>query len=294
MITFAADKATARIAGEFYVNAINVMRGASTRLDLSRPAASRKPSTSSTGCSKRPSCSACRSRKASPAVSRSSPEAPAASAAPPRRGYMREGACVVLADIDREALDIAVDEFGNAFGKDNVRGAIAERHREEAVASAFATPPGIRRRRHPRLECRHLLFGSPSRIRRSRCGDRNMDILATGYFLVVARGVPALEDAGHRRRDRVHRLEERPRRLPERRRLLHGQGRRDASRALPRAGRRAARHPRQRRQSGRGAARLEDLDGRMARAARRRLQDEARRARGALPQTQPAPAQRAA
>ena len=30
MITFASDKATARIAGEFYVNAINVMRGAST------------------------------------------------------------------------------------------------------------------------------------------------------------------------------------------------------------------------------------------------------------------------
>ena len=30
MITFARDKATARISGEFYVNAINVMRGASS------------------------------------------------------------------------------------------------------------------------------------------------------------------------------------------------------------------------------------------------------------------------
>ncbi len=30
MLTFAKDKATARISGEFYVNAINVMRGAST------------------------------------------------------------------------------------------------------------------------------------------------------------------------------------------------------------------------------------------------------------------------
>src|SRR4029077_5936052 len=29
MLTFAADKATARISAEFYVNAINVMRGAS-------------------------------------------------------------------------------------------------------------------------------------------------------------------------------------------------------------------------------------------------------------------------
>src|SRR5260370_31241699 len=30
MATFAGDKATARISGEFYVNAINVMRGASS------------------------------------------------------------------------------------------------------------------------------------------------------------------------------------------------------------------------------------------------------------------------
>ncbi len=33
MISFARDRATARIAGEFYVNAINVMRGASTVSD---------------------------------------------------------------------------------------------------------------------------------------------------------------------------------------------------------------------------------------------------------------------
>ncbi|MCB8835647.1 hypothetical protein LJD42_29310, partial [Escherichia coli] len=33
MLSFAKDKATARIAGEFYVNAINVMRGASSVSD---------------------------------------------------------------------------------------------------------------------------------------------------------------------------------------------------------------------------------------------------------------------
>ena len=37
MITFARDKATARISAEFYVNAINVMRGASRRLRIPRP-----------------------------------------------------------------------------------------------------------------------------------------------------------------------------------------------------------------------------------------------------------------
>jgi hypothetical protein len=62
MITFAKDKATARIAAEFYVNAINVMRGATAVSRYRGPAPSRRPSTSSTGCSRKPSCSGCRSR----------------------------------------------------------------------------------------------------------------------------------------------------------------------------------------------------------------------------------------
>ena len=47
---------------------------------------SRKPSTSNTGCSRKPSCSACRSPRASPAASPSSPAAPAASARRSRIG----------------------------------------------------------------------------------------------------------------------------------------------------------------------------------------------------------------
>ena len=62
MITFAKDKATARISGEFYINAINVMRGAAAVSTMSA-CPSRRRSTSNTGCSKRPSCSACRSPK---------------------------------------------------------------------------------------------------------------------------------------------------------------------------------------------------------------------------------------
>ena len=61
--TFAADKTTARLAGEFYGNAINVMRGAEAHRRLRRPARAAKPSTSSTGRWRRPSCSACRKPK---------------------------------------------------------------------------------------------------------------------------------------------------------------------------------------------------------------------------------------
>ena len=58
MLTFAADKATARIAGEFYRNAINVMRGAHPSPPIAA-CRNRKPSTSNTGCWRKPNCSAC-------------------------------------------------------------------------------------------------------------------------------------------------------------------------------------------------------------------------------------------
>ena len=61
MMTFAADASTARIAAEFYVNAINVMRGGFDGLDLSGARRSRRRSTLNIGCLRRRSCSASRS-----------------------------------------------------------------------------------------------------------------------------------------------------------------------------------------------------------------------------------------
>ena len=80
------------------------------RLDRSIPTSaspSRKPSTSNTGCSRKPSSSACRSRRASRPHRAWSPAAPAASAARPRAGSSPRAPCVVLADIDQAALDEA-------------------------------------------------------------------------------------------------------------------------------------------------------------------------------------------
>ena len=171
MITFAKDKATARIAGEFYVNAINVMRGASTRLDLCRACPSRRPSTSNTGCSRRPSCSACRSRRRSPAGSRWSPAAPAASAGPPPTRLLREGACVVLADIDEAALDSADAELGKRLrqGLRAQRAASTSPARSRCHRRLRRGGGRIRRHRHPGLQCRHRLVGADR-------GDRAVDV----------------------------------------------------------------------------------------------------------------------
>ena len=62
MFTFSKDKQTARVAAEFYINAINVMKGAEAFLPIPHCHA-RKHSILNTGCWKKQNCSVCQSPK---------------------------------------------------------------------------------------------------------------------------------------------------------------------------------------------------------------------------------------
>ncbi|HEV8391326.1 MAG TPA: bifunctional rhamnulose-1-phosphate aldolase/short-chain dehydrogenase, partial [Dongiaceae bacterium] len=120
MITFARDKATARIAGEFYVNAINVMRGAALvdsyvglpeqeAFDieywlLEEAKLQRMP---------KPKSLAGR-------IALVTGGAGGIGRAIASK-LMSEGACVVLADIDAAALKETEANFAKSFGKDQVR-----------------------------------------------------------------------------------------------------------------------------------------------------------------------------
>ena len=185
MITFAKDKATARISGEFYVNAINVMRGADGDLRVPRACPSRRRSTSSTGCSRRPSCSGCRSRRASPAASRCVTGGAGGIGAATAERLLREGACVVLADIDAGALAEVGAGFAARHGKDVVRSGRDGRDRRgrgrarlcrdarssSAGSTSWSRTPASPRRRR-------------SRRRRWRSGTATWRSSSTGYFLV--------------------------------------------------------------------------------------------------------------
>src|SRR6218665_2241642 len=86
---------------------------------------SRRLSTSNTGGSKKPSCSAAPRRNRWPAKWRWSPAAPAGAGGMGggiAGGVLAEGACVVLVDIDQGALATVTAELAQAHGPDHVRG----------------------------------------------------------------------------------------------------------------------------------------------------------------------------
>jgi len=183
MLTFAKDKPTARIAAEFYVNAINVMRGASsvdTYVGLPEQDAfdieywlleeaklQRLP---------KPKSLAGR-------IALITGGAGGIGLARSRR-LLTEGACVVLADIDREALATATTDLRQQFTHDVVESVQVDVTNEPAVTAA--------------LDVAALAFGGLD-ILVSNAGiassaafeetsvelwNKNIAVLTTGYFLV--------------------------------------------------------------------------------------------------------------
>lgn len=195
MITFAADKATARISAEFYVNAINVMRGASAvgtyqglpeqeAFDieywlLEEAKLQRMP---------KPKSLAGR-------VALVTGGAGGIGAATAER-FLREGACVMLADIDAEALRTAHEGLAGRFGRDVVRSVPMNVTDEAQVARAYAQAAvefgGI----DILVSNAGIASSAPVEETSLALWNRNMDILSTGYFLVSREAFRTLRAQG--------------------------------------------------------------------------------------------------
>lgn len=183
MFTFAGDKATARISGEFYVNAINVMRGASTVSSyVGLPAQEafdieywlledlklqRMP----------------KPKSLAGQIALVTGGAGGIGRATANR-LLREGACVVLADIDETALASANEELAKAYGKDFVRPVVINVTSEDQVVAGFAETAvefgGI----DILVSNAGLASSAPIEETSLALWNKNMDILSTGYFLV--------------------------------------------------------------------------------------------------------------
>ncbi|HEX4196520.1 MAG TPA: bifunctional rhamnulose-1-phosphate aldolase/short-chain dehydrogenase [Caulobacteraceae bacterium] len=188
MITFAADKATARIAAEFYINAINVMREAS-RVSTYRGLPEQEAFDIEYWLLEEAKLKRLPPRK--PLAGRIgivTGGAGGIGGATARR-LLGDGACVVICDIDRDALAEAETSLAGAFGADAVCAVWVDVTSEEAVADLYAETALAYGGVDICVSNAGLASASPIEDTSLELWRRNMDVLATGYFLVSREAV---------------------------------------------------------------------------------------------------------
>ena len=191
-MTFAADKTTARLAGEFYGNAINVMRGAEAVGDyvglpekeafgieywaLEEAKLQRMP---------KPKALAGR-------IALITGAAGGIGAATAER-LCRDGACVMLVDLDAERLEQASERLTQLYGRDRVRAAKCDVTSEDEVTAAFESCA----REFGGLD---ILVANAGIASSASIGDtslalwrKNYSVLAEGYFLTARAAFSLME-----------------------------------------------------------------------------------------------------
>ena len=136
MFTFAKDKQTARVAAEFYINAINVMKGAEA---VSSYTALPRQEAFNIEYWLLEEAKLQRMPKPKPLSGRIALVTGSAGGIGKAiaKKFAAEGACVVLNDIIPERLDGAVKEFKKSFGTDNVASALLNVTEEQSISKAF-------------------------------------------------------------------------------------------------------------------------------------------------------------
>jgi NAD(P)-dependent dehydrogenase (short-subunit alcohol dehydrogenase family) len=195
MFSFASNKQTARVASEFYINAINVMKGAETISEytplprqeafnieywlLEEAKLSRLP----------------KPKPLSGKIALITGSAGGIGKAISKK-FATEGACVMINDINQDRLTGAAEEFKKQFGADSSDAVVLDVTNEDSVANAF--------------EKTALAFGGvdiivnnagisiSKSIESHTQEDWNslFDILAKGQFIVSRAGIAILRKQG--------------------------------------------------------------------------------------------------
>jgi rhamnulose-1-phosphate aldolase/alcohol dehydrogenase len=191
-ITFAGDKTTARLAGEFYGNAINVMRGAEAigsyiALDeqeafdieywlLEEAKLQRMP-------------------KPKPLVGKIALVTGGAGGigAATAARLLADGACVMLADRDANAIEEVRAGFAKQFGKDVIRAAICDVTDEAQVQAAFDDCAREFGGLDILVANAGIASSAPIEETTVALWRKNYDVLAEGYFLTARAAFPLMK-----------------------------------------------------------------------------------------------------
>ena len=194
-MTFAGDKTTARLAGEFYANAINVMRGAEAIGDyvgldeqeafdieywlLEEAKLQRMP----------------KPKPLAGRIALVTGGAGGIGAATAER-LAADDACVLLVDRDADALFKAVDELEGRFGCDRIRSAVCDVTDEAQVTAAFAACAREFGGLDILVANAGIASSAPIEDTTLELWRRNYDVLAQGYFLTARAAFPLMKAQG--------------------------------------------------------------------------------------------------
>jgi len=195
MFTFAKDKQTARVAAEFYINAINVMKGAeaiSSYTSLPRQEAFNIEYwlLEEAKLQRMPKPKALSGRIA--LVTGSAGGIGKAIA----KKFVEEGACVIINDNDAQRLASAKQEFQEHYGKDafvaellDVTDTYTIHHAYQSAALAFGGVDIV-------VNCAGLSISKPIDEHIEKDWDLLYDVLVKGQFLVTQAGVETMRKQG--------------------------------------------------------------------------------------------------
>ena len=183
MISFARDKATARIASEFYVNAINVMRG-SSGVDEYVGLAEQEAFNieywllEEAKLQRMPKPKPLQGRVAlvtggAGGIGRATAER-----------LLREDCCVLIADLDSASAEQVTKELQQRFGRDQVAALTLDVTKEDKVEQAFTEAAQLFGGLDIMIS--NAGFASAANFEDTSLAlwQKNLDVLSTGYFLV--------------------------------------------------------------------------------------------------------------
>ncbi len=195
-MTFAADKKTARLAGEFYANAINVMRGAEAigeyvGLDEQEAFDIEYWALEEAKLQRMP--------KPKPLVGQVALVTGAAGGigAACAARLLADGACVMLTDRDSEALEEVRASAAGRFGSDVVRAAVCDVTDEGQVQAAFDACAREFGGLDILVANAGLASAAPVEETSVELWRRNHDVLAEGYFLTARAAFPLMKKQGN-------------------------------------------------------------------------------------------------
>jgi rhamnulose-1-phosphate aldolase/alcohol dehydrogenase len=195
LLSFQKDKATARVAAEYMVNTINVIRWAEG-VDAYQPISEQDAfdieywPLEEAKLQRLPKPKSLEGR-----IALITGGAGGIGGAIARR-LVADGACVVLTDIDPAALQHAVGELAQAHGADRVRGIPGDVTSEASVRAWFAFAAREFGGLDILVSNAGIASAAPIDETTLATWQRNLDILATGYFLVAREGYSLMKRQG--------------------------------------------------------------------------------------------------